>query len=61
MTFAPSEHQAQAMIGVWACDLDLDLRAIRDWGAETLISLLEPWEFEELGSRHWPRVRRRTG
>lgn len=48
VTFAPGKHQAQAMTGVWARDLDMDLRAIRDWGAETLISLLEPWEFEEL-------------
>jgi ADP-ribosyl-[dinitrogen reductase] hydrolase len=26
----------------------MDLRAIRSWGASHLISLIEPWEFDEL-------------
>lgn len=36
------------MTGSWSRDLDMDLRAIRSWGASHLISLIEPWEFEEL-------------
>ncbi|MFC3815038.1 cyclin-dependent kinase inhibitor 3 family protein [Lysobacter sp. GCM10012299] len=48
VTFAPGKHQANAMTGQWARDLDVDLVAIRDWGATSLISLIEPWEFAEL-------------
>lgn len=36
VTFAPGKHQAQAMTGIWARDLDLDLLAIRDWGSANL-------------------------
>ena len=49
VTFAPGKKQAEAMTGSWSRDLDLDLRVIRDWGARTLITLLEPEEFLELG------------
>jgi ADP-ribosyl-[dinitrogen reductase] hydrolase len=48
VTFAPGKKQAVAMTGSWNRDLDLDLRAIRDWGACTLVTLLEPFEFDEL-------------
>lgn len=48
LTFAPGKKQARAMTGSWARDLDLDLQKIRDWGAGTLVTLLEPWEYEEL-------------
>ncbi|MGN7839539.1 cyclin-dependent kinase inhibitor 3 family protein [Stenotrophomonas sp. 22385] len=36
------------MTGAWARDLDVDLSAIRIWGARRLVSLLEPSEFHEL-------------
>ncbi|UJJ52862.1 MULTISPECIES: cyclin-dependent kinase inhibitor 3 family protein [Rhodanobacter] len=36
------------MTGRWERDLDIDLDAIRRWGASDLITLLEPHEFEEL-------------
>lgn len=49
MTFAPGKRQANAMTGRWDRDLDVDLEAIRQWGANDLITLLEPHEFEELG------------
>jgi len=42
VTFAPGKHQAAAMTGIWQRDLDADLTAIRDWGAQHLITLLEP-------------------
>lgn len=48
VTFAPGKHQSQAMTGIWERDLDLDLQAISEWGASDLITLLEPWELEEL-------------
>lgn len=36
------------MTGTWNRDLDLDLSTIRSWGATYLVSLIEPWEFDEL-------------
>jgi len=48
VTFAPGKHQDVAMTGSWARDLDLDLASIVAWGAQHLITLIEPWEFEEL-------------
>jgi Predicted protein-tyrosine phosphatase len=48
VTFAPGKHQPAAMTGSWSRDLDEDLRAIKAWGATILVSLIEPWEFEEL-------------
>lgn len=48
VTFAPGKYQEAAMTGVWARDLDSDLAVIRAWGASYLITLIEPWEFDEL-------------
>ncbi|WP_372356337.1 cyclin-dependent kinase inhibitor 3 family protein [Xanthomonas sp. NCPPB 3443] len=48
VTFAPGKHQDIAMTGSWSRDLDIDLQAISSWGASHLISLIEPWEFEDL-------------
>lgn len=48
VTFAPGKRQPVAMTGAWERDLEIDLAAIRAWGATHLVSLLEPWEFEEL-------------
>lgn len=48
ITFAPGKHQAQAWTGDWARDLDMDLAAIKTWGATHLISLIEPFEYDEL-------------
>lgn len=48
VTFAPGKHQEVAMTGSWARDLDVDLASIAEWGAQHLITLIEPWEFEEL-------------
>ena len=48
ITFAPGKHQAQAWTGEWARDLDTDLAAIKTWGATYLISLIEPFEYDEL-------------
>lgn len=48
VTFAPGKTQEFAMTGSWARDLNLDLASVKAWGASRLLSLLEPWEFEEL-------------
>lgn len=56
LTFAPGKHQKFAMTGAWARDLELDLCTIQNWGATHLISLLEPWEFKELGIERLPEV-----
>lgn len=61
VTFAPGKHQAQAMTGAWARDLDTDLLAIKAWGAQTLLSLLEPAEFDELGIVDLPAKARIAG
>ncbi|HGM6611505.1 cyclin-dependent kinase inhibitor 3 family protein [Stenotrophomonas sp. Marseille-Q5258] len=56
VTFAPGKHQDAAMTGNWARDMDADLNAIRTWGGTRLISLIEPWEFEELKIPQLPTV-----
>lgn len=48
ITFAPGKFQEVALTGSWARDIDTDLAAIRAWGADYVITLIEPWEFEEL-------------
>lgn len=48
ITFAPGKQQAEAMTGSWSRDLNTDLATIRSWGANHLVSLIEPWEFVQL-------------
>ncbi len=55
ITFAPGKFQEVAMTGSWARDIDADLSAIRAWGADRLITLIEPWEFEELRIQSLPQ------
>lgn len=47
------------MTGIWEHDLATDLAAIRRWGAQALVSLLEPHEFEELAIPNLPIQARR--
>ncbi|MCD9087704.1 cyclin-dependent kinase inhibitor 3 family protein [Stenotrophomonas sp. SY1] len=54
ITFAPGKVQEVALTGSWARDIDTDLAAIRAWGADYLITLIEPWEFEELRVQSLP-------
>lgn len=61
VTFAPGKYQEAAMTGVWARDLDCDLAAIRSWGAAYLITLIEPWEFDELRISSLPERARAHG
>jgi ADP-ribosyl-[dinitrogen reductase] hydrolase len=54
MTACPGRKQPGAHSGPWDRDLGLDLAAIRDWGAELLLSLVEAHELEEVGAAGLP-------
>lgn len=49
MTLCPGKKDPYAAFGSWDRDLAADLRAIRDWGASTIVSLIEDHEFVLLG------------
>lgn len=49
MTFCPGKQGDSVFGGRWERDLALDLRVIADWGASTLVSLVEEHELAELG------------
>ena len=44
LSLCPGKRQADAWTGAWARDLDVDLDAVRDWGAEVVVTLVEPHE-----------------
>jgi len=48
LTLCPGKHQGDAITGQWRRDLDMDLDAIVNWGAEAVVSLMEDHEFKEL-------------
>ena len=48
VTFCPGKQQRYAATGAWERDLELDLTAIRDWGAGVLVTLVTPEELREL-------------
>ena len=48
LTFCPGKKDPRAMTGAWDRDLDADLEAIRQWGASTLVTLMERHELEAL-------------
>ena len=68
MTICPGKKYPWGRHGAWHRDLGTDLAVIEDWGAHTLISLIEDHEFEALEVtglgqaaqarglvwRHWP-------
>jgi protein-tyrosine phosphatase len=53
VTFAPGKKD-RAWTGSWARDLDLDLAAVRAWGATHLVTLVERHELEILSIRALP-------
>jgi len=64
LTFCPGKHEPHAQTGAWDRDLDTDLRALRDWGASAVVTLMEAHELQllrvpDLGDRisqadlHW--------
>jgi ADP-ribosyl-[dinitrogen reductase] hydrolase len=48
ITFCPGKYDPKAMSGAWNRDLQLDLDAIRDWGASAVVTLIEQHEFKLL-------------
>jgi len=48
VTLAPGKCDPNSMSGGWARDLALDLDAIETWEAGTIVTLIEPHEFELL-------------
>jgi ADP-ribosylglycohydrolase/protein-tyrosine phosphatase len=55
ITFCPGKKQPFADTGVWNRDLDIDLEAIKAWGATHLVTLLAPWEFVSLDVIELPK------
>jgi len=49
LSFCPGKKQPNAMTGAWDRDLPTDIRAIRDWGGNMVITMLEPSEMQDLG------------
>lgn len=56
MTRCPGKKETTNLPGERDRDLESDLAVIADWGATTLLSLIEPHEFEALGVTHMSRV-----
>ena len=48
ITFCPGKKQSGAMTGAWDRDLELDVRAIADWGTSTIVTLVEDHELHSL-------------
>lgn len=49
MTLCPGKKDPYAAFGAWERDMAADLQVIRDWGASTIVSLLQEPEFALLG------------
>jgi ADP-ribosyl-[dinitrogen reductase] hydrolase len=59
LTLCPGKWQPYAASGAWARDLVTDVRAIRAWGAQAVVTLIEEEEADELRvSRLGDEVRR---
>jgi len=48
MTICPGKHEVSAFSGRWARDLETDVRAIVDWGAAAVVTLMEKDELARL-------------
>lgn len=49
VSFCPGKRQLSAMSGAWARDLDVDLDAVKAWGAGAVVTLVEAHELATLG------------
>ena len=61
MTICPGRNISYGYAGEWARNLDDDLKAIRDWGAGTLVSLMEKDEMASYGVADLPVKAMRLG
>ncbi len=48
ITFCPGKQDRLAATGAWARDLDVDLDVITAWGAQLVLTLVEPEELKSL-------------
>jgi len=48
ITFCPGKHQQSAFSGAWARDLEADVRTIREWGADAVVTLVTARELVDL-------------
>lgn len=48
LSLCPGKYQADAWTGAWARDLDVDLDAVRAWGADAVVTLVEAHELRAL-------------
>ena len=49
ITLCPGKKQPHGMSGSWARNLETDVKAIRDWGATMVLTLVTDEELDELG------------
>lgn len=49
ITLCPGKKTESVFGGAWYRDLDLDMNAIKSWGADAVLSLIEEHEFDMLG------------
>jgi protein-tyrosine phosphatase len=55
MTYCPGKRDSYRKTGVWIRDLALDVEAIRGWGAEMVLTLLESHEMDLLEVQRLPQ------
>lgn len=55
LTFCPGKHTQGIYSGTWQRNLEEDLNTIQQWGAHSLISLMELFEFPLLGLHQFPQ------
>jgi ADP-ribosyl-[dinitrogen reductase] hydrolase len=61
ITLCPGKKDSRVPSGAWARDLELDIAAIRDWGADVVLTLVEPHELTLLDVEGIGEVVRRHG
>jgi ADP-ribosyl-[dinitrogen reductase] hydrolase len=61
MTFCPGKKDPYSPTGPWERDLETDLQAIREWGAEAVVTLMEEFELDFLHVSDLPEKVRRFG
>lgn len=48
VSFCPGKQQTNALSGSWTRSLEIDIAAIKAWGAQAVVTLIEPHEMTEL-------------
>lgn len=61
MSFCPGKTQSDARTGSWNRSLEKDVARIREWGATTVVTLMELREFAELDVINLPSEVERQG